>query len=347
MNTTGVASVVLLLCTAFGTFAADLKTKNGNLYGNYKIKKVSGGTVSIAFILPDGSPDIAEIPFDELPDELRAQLPGIRTAPARSAAGNTAAPTPIGFDANLTTLGNNLTVELAKLQPDDRGGRAALAVQTRNLVAQLIPRFAQEADFQFISSDSTGILLKVVGTGQGAAFRSGQYIYLYGAARPAYRNFHQKIYPGGRSITYANYGTMPVYGATEEQAREVALDFLGNYSGDTSLFLPAAAPAQAAENSESAFGNVSVTNIYVEDNRPAWWWGPYYRRHVRPRPVPPTPGPPPRPHPQPGPSMVKPVRPQPKPVPGADQSIVSKNSGHSGNYGLLPDWAIPGGNAKR
>lgn len=332
----------------------DLVTAGGATYRNYQIKKIGASALTIAYLNDKGEPDIADIPFAELPDSIRKYYPSApqsapdaQTVPAGQA-GRPGLQSKAGLESDLHTLGTNLAAELAKLAPNDKSGRAALAAQVRAMLTRMLPQYAQEADFMFVTMDGSGVLIKVVGTPSGSQLKSNSFLYVYGAERPAYRAFHSTLYPGGRSIAYSTYGVVPVYAVTVDDAIEVAVDWLGGFVGDPMLFTPAAAPAAASDTQSAATAGSStsnVTNVYYtnSDNQPDWWWGNGYIGYWNGRPWPhPHPDPPPRPRPTPrepdrpdSPSMVKPERSTPLP------RTSGSTGGRTTNYGLMPEWAIP------
>ncbi|MBE6366415.1 MAG: hypothetical protein E7052_00710 [Lentisphaerae bacterium] len=367
LNILGSLAVVFACVQLSG---ADLVLNDGRIYKNYRIKSVNNNIATVVYTLPDGTPDVVYLNAADL-----ANAPAARVQPPAGSPGaakkNTAAKKRKSWRSaktlrgKLMAAGEQLYDDVNALPANDWAGRSAMANRMRSQIQRVIAGMSEVADFKLIAANQNGALLRVVGTEPGAKFKSGQHIFVQNLS-PRSRTFKLRVYPGGEIINYGNYGNVMVYADNDAAACDIAVGYIGNYLGDNTIFnpLPPAAAAgnpvfpthdQGLANGEQPPQNTVINNYYIEDDNRVpvvVWRNGGNRKPGKPgkpqrppekRPEPPQkPG---RPDMAPGKQPHKPEPPEPekkRPTYKWSKSSVNKNSGHSGNYGVLPEWAVPG-----
>jgi len=352
-------SAAMFLLTA-QTFmrADDLVLPDGRKFADFQVKKVLPDGIWIAYRNARGEPDAAEIPFRELPENVRRLYPGgsdaaapgaAPPAPATPAAAPVPAPrrrtgpppAPGSNEALIDAvgaIGDHFVRQVAALAPGDREGRVMLAAQTRSRVEKSLRGFVREMDCEFVAAWENGIIIKIIGTPAGSPLRCGELLFIAGAERPEQRLFRGRFYPSAERIRCGRYGILPYYGAALHTAADAVLAEIAGLAGEPLFFEPAenagsAVPEAAAPAAPST--PVQVNNIIVENPSRYWDWRlrpvvihPGGRPHHKPVP--------PRPHP--APPRPQPAPPQPQPVP----SPPLRQTGKQHDYGILPSWAQPG-----
>ncbi len=306
--------IVLLCCfISLAALAEDLTLPDGTTYRNCKIKSVKNNRVTLAYILPDGSPDVAVIPLTAFSQEFQARYrtPGQIVSSVNWKAGK-------NMPEKLTLALTQLQYDLARAGADDTLRRQTADILYRQLLME-IAQTAESTDLQVISVDGNGTLVKVVGTAAGATLRSGEYLYL-SKFKAVYPFFKIKIFNSGAFAKTAKYGTVPVWAASESSAGKAAADFLSAGAGDNTLFaanygvpyVNAAVPAAPAGNAAPVVIN---NNCYDNDDDDRPWV--IYRYIDRPGRRPHKPGfkpPHGKPH-KPQKPVEKPQKPAVKPGP--------------------------------
>lgn len=145
--------------------------------------------------------------------------------------------------------------------------RARVCQKYRYQVSKMVTENSQYADVKYISSDSAGVVYKVVRPGRDAKISDNEYIYVYGGRAPKYRSYPKTVYPTGQEIKYGKYGKIVVYGESVASATQRALDNLAEKLGKPALFLKS---VQTASPAASAEKQTQVTNndIFIEKYEP-------------------------------------------------------------------------------
>ena len=328
----GIMKIFSFLC-CFITLAAiadDLTLPDGSTYRNYKIKSVKDSRVTLAYILPDGSPDIAELPLVVFPQEVQARY----QAPVQTTVQAVNWKAGKNMPEKLTLALTQLQYDLARAGSDNSLRRHAADILYRQLLAE-IAQTAESTDLQVNSIDSNGTLVKVVGTAAGAILRSGEYLYLSNF-KAVYPFFKMKIFNSGVSVKTVKYGTVPVWAANENSAGKSAAEFLSSAAGDNTLFAVNTAVPVVNTAAPSVPVVINNNNYYSDNDDDDSPWV-IYRYIDRPGRRPHKPGfkPPQNPgKPLPG----KPGKPAGKPQKPAVKPVLPENTQH---YPLMPNALRP------
>ena len=215
----GIWILAMLLASCFiESRGDDLKLRNGKVYSNYLVTYHNSKTFKISFRHSDGSRKNAVIAPEDLP--LKLQRKYFWKDPEQVIR-------KYNMSSIVREFADDLKVDLADLSgKGEHWVRAAIDSHNRDLRGIIAVR-GEDADFRVEHIDSNGAWLKVVSVKRSSNLKSGQYIYLHGFKKNT-RFFSGNVYPTGCRSNNKKFNNAMIYGATVDRALEISNRYIGN-----------------------------------------------------------------------------------------------------------------------